>query len=234
MSCEPAKYLYYHKCYDTSCPDGSYLPAATTNAGVSQNICYDCDYSCETCEDYADECITCNTRDDFVDLTDGYITRCCETWQSLDPETKECVTYCPDGTMRDINAVCQLCDPNCKTCKDAVDTCTTCHPPMKLDLDFDECVAVCPDGTFANYDDRCEECDDECAKCEDESWHCTECSDGLHVLQGKFCIEQCDPGFVAISYVCEKCDPACAECETDHTTCTVCNEADMVVQDGTC
>ncbi|XP_022109511.1 scavenger receptor cysteine-rich type 1 protein M130-like isoform X2 [Acanthaster planci] len=104
----------------SDCSDGYFVFADGLRCGR-------CSFSCATCADSADNCLSCPS--------DRYLSR-----------DNQCVETCPQGFYGDSNKTCQPCSGNCLDCSGSADQCTSCA--SALYLQSGACVEACDSNMF--------------------------------------------------------------------------------------
>ena len=171
--------------------------------------CMLCLYPCTTCTSSID-CLTC-----------AYGVQ----YQS------RCLAGCPDSTYTN-GDVCDPCQGNCLSCKDAPTTCISCKDPYYLH--GDTCVVTCPLGSYSmQVTKQCVECPSSCSQCTNAT-HCTSCISGDTYLNPTTfaCIDFCPSGQYGSDATgqCESCQPKCLTCLHAADNCQSCSSAYLLVE----
>jgi hypothetical protein len=221
LTCDPAV-PDGSKCL--TCYQGTYLEAAT-------NKCLSCHWSCETCSDDTNVCLTCKKE-----LT-------------LQGDST-CLLQCAPGLYRDEGRnVCRICQKYCKTCDgpsskncltcvnldfelrpdgfcqrkcldtqyythDGLNECRDCHPSCgTCSGPFENQCLSCPESYFL-VENFCSPCNHWCQNCNGPTpFHCTNCGLG-HYLSNNFCKFDCGigSGTSLVTNRCFVCHPWCQTC----------------------
>ncbi|KAH8303711.1 hypothetical protein KR018_001969, partial [Drosophila ironensis] len=167
-------------------------------------ICWPCHDTCETCAGAGpDSCLTCAPAHlHVIDLA-------------------VCLQICPDGYFENTrNRTCIPCEPNCASCQDHPEFCTSCD--HHLVMHENKCYSACPLNTYETEDNKCALCHSTCATCNGPSEeHCITCRPSRYAWQNK-CLNSCPSGFFA-----DKKRLECMPCQEGCRTCTsngVCSE----------
>jgi proprotein convertase subtilisin/kexin type 5 len=111
-----------------------------------KRICKNCDLTCKTCIGTSTHCTSCDSPRFLHGPSNTCLTQCPDpTWG--DSSTKICVDGCPLSNQygdRNNFRICTLCTPNCHTCDNSANECTSCSAPYYLDANLKTCVASCP------------------------------------------------------------------------------------------
>nr|CAD7264540.1 unnamed protein product [Timema shepardi] len=159
-------------------------------------ICWPCHDSCDTCAGAGqDSCLTCAPA--HLRVTDLAV----------------CLQQCPEGYYEDSEEnLCVPCEPNCASCHDQPDYCSSCE--HHLVLYENRCYATCPVYTYETEDYRCSPCHTTCATCNGSSeTQCISCRTEHMSLDGA-CLESCPSGYYAHRRrrECIRCPQRCATC----------------------
>nr|CAD7424203.1 unnamed protein product [Timema monikensis] len=158
--------------------------------------CWPCHESCETCAGAGqDSCVTCAPA--HMRLSDLSV----------------CLQQCPEGYYENTEQKsCIPCQPNCGSCQDRPDHCTSCDHHLVL---YDnKCHAACPANTYETQDYGCEACHASCDQCSGPNeTHCVSCRAGRFSLNST-CVDACPDGYYADKKrkECLKCAPGCSLC----------------------
>ncbi|KAL4500217.1 hypothetical protein ABPG73_011325 [Tetrahymena malaccensis] len=188
------------KCINCRTDNGQFLN--------SDNICYDCDKSCKTCNGESNtSCLQC--IDDLYFLQE-------------DDNTKNKCKQCPSESyyIEPIDKKdCLKCDDSCLTCiPGQPKKCLKCKKGMTF-IEDGVCQ-VCPELGFFVKDDKCIKCDSSCKKCSSESaLNCTECHENNYFdLNDSNKCKQCETSncyFIQNNKNCQKCNDSCQTCKDD-------------------
>ncbi|RZF35824.1 hypothetical protein LSTR_LSTR006282 [Laodelphax striatellus] len=176
-------------------------PRSFANQG---GVCWPCHESCETCAGPGqDSCLTCAPA--HLRVTDLAV----------------CLQICPEGYFENTEqGTCIPCEPNCASCQDRPDHCTTCD--HHLVMFENKCYAACPMYTYETDDYRCIPCHSSCETCSagGES-QCITCRSGRFFLDGA-CHAVCPDGHYGDKKrrECMPCPRGCATCNS--ATCLGC------------
>ncbi|XP_017962667.1 furin-like protease 2 isoform X1 [Drosophila navojoa] len=162
-------------------------------------ICWPCHDSCETCAGAGpDSCLTCAPA--HLHVTDLAV----------------CLQVCPDGYFEDIkNKTCVPCEPNCASCQDRPEFCTSCD--HHLVMHENKCFSACPLNTYETDENKCAYCHPSCATCNEASENnCITCRPSRYAYQNK-CLNNCPEGFYADKkrLECLPCHEGCKTCSTN-------------------
>ncbi|KAI8035334.1 furin-like protease 2 isoform X2 [Drosophila gunungcola] len=167
-------------------------------------ICWPCHDTCETCAGAGpDSCLTCAPAHlHVIDLA-------------------VCLQFCPDGYFENSkNRTCIPCEPNCASCQDHPEYCTSCD--HHLVMYEHKCYSACPLDTYETEDNKCAFCHSTCATCNGPTdQNCITCRSSRYAWQNK-CLISCPDGFYA-----DKKRLECMPCQEGCKTCTsngVCSE----------
>ncbi|XP_016951901.1 furin-like protease 2 isoform X4 [Drosophila biarmipes] len=167
-------------------------------------ICWPCHDTCETCAGAGpDSCLTCAPAHlHVIDLA-------------------VCLQFCPDGYFENSrNRTCVPCEPNCASCQDHPEFCTSCD--HHLVMHENKCYSACPLDTYETEDNKCAFCHSTCATCNGPTdQNCITCRSSRYAWQNK-CLISCPDGFYA-----DKKRLECMPCQEGCKTCTsngVCSE----------
>lgn len=192
----------------SACPPRSYADA--------QGLCRPCHESCDTCTGPGqNNCLSCSP---------GHV-------RVVDLDF--CMQQCPDGYFEDYrDKTCTPCQPNCGSCQDRPDYCTSCDHHLLLYLN--QCLAACPANTFETDEYTCAGCHDTCETCSGgNSSQCITCRTGRYWSEGR-CAQECPAHHYAYlpHRECVQCPPGCSEC--NRTTCITCFDDWHVNSKGRC
>ncbi|XP_065170470.1 furin-like protease 2 isoform X2 [Atheta coriaria] len=192
----------------SSCPPRSYADA--------QGMCQPCHDSCDTCTGAGpNNCMTCSPG--HVRVVDLDI----------------CMQQCPEGYFEDFaDKTCTPCQPNCASCQDRPDHCTSCD--HHLLLYHNKCLASCLSNTYETDDYSCLPCHESCDTCSgSNSSQCISCTAGHYWNEGR-CVHECPAHHYADGRYreCIECPPGCSEC--NQTTCISCLDDWHVNSKGRC
>ncbi|KAL4436189.1 hypothetical protein ABPG74_018173 [Tetrahymena malaccensis] len=95
----PVNQYFYNKSCILPTQEGVYCQS-------NPNICYDCDANCKTCQNQANQCLSCQESQYLFE------SKCYDVQQDG--------TYC-------LNNVCYRCSQQCKECQNNSNFCTQCH-----------------------------------------------------------------------------------------------------------
>ncbi|XP_030564588.1 furin-like protease 2 isoform X4 [Drosophila novamexicana] len=168
-------------------------------------ICWPCHDSCETCAGAGpDSCLTCAPA--HLHVTDLAV----------------CLQVCPDGYFEDVkNRTCVPCEPNCASCQDRPEYCTSCD--HHLVMHENKCYSACPLNTFETEENKCTYCHSSCATCNGATENnCITCRPSRYAWQNK-CLNNCPDGFYADKkrLECLPCHEGCKSCSSNGI-CTEC------------
>lgn len=188
-------------------------PRSFPNQG---GVCWPCHESCETCAGAGqDSCLTCAPAHLLV--TDLAV----------------CLQQCPDGYYENYDQnTCVPCQPNCASCQERPDHCTSCD--HHLVLHDNKCYAACPTYTFETEDYGCSSCHASCETCNGSSeTQCITCRPGRYALSGT-CSNVCPDGYFADKKrrECLKCPVGCVTCNS--AVCLACTEGWALNKKGRC
>ncbi|XP_030379433.1 furin-like protease 2 isoform X2 [Scaptodrosophila lebanonensis] len=170
-------------------------------------ICWPCHDSCETCAGAGpDSCLTCAPAHlHVIDLA-------------------VCLQVCPDGYFENIkNRTCVPCEPNCASCQDHPEYCTSCD--HHLVMHENKCYSACPLNTYETEDNKCAHCHASCGTCKGPSEvDCITCRPSRYAYESK-CLNNCPDGFYADKkrLECLPCLDGCKSC-TSNGVCTDCRD----------
>lgn len=178
--------------------------------------CWPCHESCETCAGAGqDSCLTCAPA--HLRITDLAI----------------CLQQCPEGYYENAEQnTCVPCEPNCGSCQDRPDHCTSCD--HHLVLYRNKCYAACPVFTYEMEDYTCAPCHMSCETCNGSSEsQCLTCRPGRYELAGT-CLASCPDGYYADKKrrECVRCASGCASCSGN--ICLACKEGWSLNRKGKC
>ncbi|EDW00125.1 furin-like protease 2 isoform X2 [Drosophila grimshawi] len=167
--------------------------------------CWPCHDSCETCAGAGpDSCLTCAPA--HLHVTDLAV----------------CLQVCPDGYFEDIkNRTCVPCEPNCASCQDRPEYCTSCD--HHLVMHENKCYSACPLDTYETEENKCAYCHSSCATCNGATENnCITCRPSRYAWQNK-CLNNCPDGFYADKkrLECLPCHDGCKSCSSNGI-CTEC------------
>ncbi|XP_034490855.1 furin-like protease 2 isoform X1 [Drosophila innubila] len=168
-------------------------------------ICWPCHDSCETCAGAGpDSCLTCAPA--HLHVTDLAV----------------CLQVCPDGYFEDVkNRTCVPCEPNCASCQDRPEYCTSCD--HHLVMHENKCYSACPLDTYETEENKCAYCHSSCATCNGATENdCITCRPSRYALQNK-CLNNCPDGHYADKkrLECLPCHEGCKTC-ISNGICTEC------------
>ncbi|XP_017055608.1 furin-like protease 2 isoform X2 [Drosophila ficusphila] len=170
-------------------------------------ICWPCHDTCETCAGAGpDSCLTCAPAHlHVIDLA-------------------VCLQFCPDGYFENSrNRTCVPCEPNCASCQDHPEFCTSCD--HHLVMHENKCYSACPLDTYETEDNKCAFCHSTCATCNGPTdQDCITCRSSRYAWQNK-CLISCPDGFYADKkrLECMPCQEGCRTC-TSNGVCSECLE----------
>ena len=133
----PCQTCMNHPSFCTSCQIGmGYLQTSAADQGcvqscndgtfASNGVCQVCDFSCATCLGSATNCISCPNNQ--ILYQGGCWTTCpAILLQSTGTGSATCVNSCPDGFYKVSATACAPCSPQCTTCSNGPDNCTSCQ-----------------------------------------------------------------------------------------------------------
>ncbi|XP_063223097.1 furin-like protease 2 isoform X2 [Bacillus rossius redtenbacheri] len=178
--------------------------------------CRACHESCETCAGAGqDSCLTCAAG--HLRITDLAV----------------CLQQCPEGYFQVTDKdECVPCEPNCASCQERADRCTSCD--HHLVLFGGRCRAACPARTYETEDYSCQPCDASCETCTGAGAdRCVTCQAGHYAHDGS-CVPACPRGHYgdAKRRECVRCPPGCAEC--DGSACLGCTDGWALSKKGRC
>nr|XP_017011796.2 furin-like protease 2 isoform X3 [Drosophila takahashii] len=168
-------------------------------------ICWPCHDTCETCAGAGpDSCLTCAPAHlHVIDLA-------------------VCLQFCPDGYFENSrNRTCVPCEPNCASCQDHPEFCTSCD--HHLVMHENKCYSACPLDTYETEDNKCAFCHSTCATCNGPTdQNCITCRSSRYAWQNK-CLISCPDGFYADKkrLECMPCQEGCKTC-TSNGFCSEC------------
>ncbi|KAH8385207.1 hypothetical protein KR200_005715, partial [Drosophila serrata] len=171
-------------------------------------ICWPCHDTCETCAGAGpDSCLTCAPAHlHVIDLA-------------------VCLQVCPDGYFENTrNRTCVPCEPNCASCQDHPEYCTSCD--HHLVMHENKCYSACPLDTYETEDNKCAFCHSTCATCNGPTdQHCITCRPSRYAWQNK-CLNSCPDGFYADKkrLECMPCQDGCKTCTSNGGACSECLE----------
>lgn len=182
----------------------------------SQGLCKPCHESCDTCTDASQShCLSCSP---------GHV-------RVIDLDM--CMQQCPEGYYENYaEKICTPCQPNCASCQDRPDHCTSCD--RHLLLHQSQCLASCPSHTYETEDYMCAPCHESCETCTgSNSTQCITCSAGRYWHDGR-CTRDCPAHHYADTYQqeCIECHPGCSEC--NKTACISCLDDWQINSKGRC
>ncbi|CAG2064555.1 unnamed protein product, partial [Timema podura] len=197
--------------------------------------CWPCHESCETCAGAGqDSCVTCalgthaslrlirvpaavEVESMFVEMFAYPFTLLKHIRTPLFDGSSKYQHWVDQGNARGFVAdteqkSCIPCQPNCGSCQDRPDHCTSCDHHLVL---YDnKCHAACPANTYETQDYGCEACHASCDQCSGPNeTHCVSCRAGRFSLNGT-CVDACPDGYYADKKrkECLKCAPGCLLC----------------------
>ncbi|CAH1972311.1 unnamed protein product [Acanthoscelides obtectus] len=191
------------------CPPRSYAD--------SQGVCQACHEACETCTGPDQRsCLTCSP---------GHV-------RVIDLDI--CLQQCPEGYYESYaDKTCIPCQPNCASCQDRPDYCTSCDHHLLLYQN--KCLASCPQNSYETDDYSCAPCYETCLTCTGggNSSQCVSCPVGRFWHEGR-CVRDCPAHHFADRRhgECVECPPGCGEC--NRTTCLSCLDDWKVNSKGRC
>ncbi|XP_017145820.1 furin-like protease 2 isoform X2 [Drosophila miranda] len=168
-------------------------------------ICWPCHDSCETCAGAGpDSCLTCAPAHlHVIDLA-------------------VCLQVCPDGYFENSrNRTCAPCEPNCASCQDHPEYCTSCD--HHLVMHENKCYSACPLDTYETEDNKCAFCHSTCGTCNGPTdQNCITCRPGRYAWQNQ-CLNSCPDAFYADKkrLECMPCQEGCKTC-TSNGLCSEC------------
>ncbi|KPU75290.1 uncharacterized protein Dana_GF19273, isoform B [Drosophila ananassae] len=170
-------------------------------------ICWPCHDTCETCAGAGpDSCLTCAPA--YLHVIDLAV----------------CLQICPDGYFENSrNRTCIPCEPNCASCQDHPEFCTSCD--HHLVMHENKCYSACPLNAFETEDNKCALCHSSCATCNGPTeLDCITCRPSRYVWKNK-CLNSCPSGFFADKkrLECMPCQEGCRSC-TSNGICSECLE----------
>ncbi|KAL4456077.1 hypothetical protein ABPG74_014038 [Tetrahymena malaccensis] len=200
---------------------------------ADNNLCLECDPSCQACKLGPKFCISCKPGYDYI------------SYESSLPKSKykTCYKTCPPNQNTDQqNKICYSCSYACKTCSGPGDNqCLTCIDningfPLYKTSD-NKCLIQCPLNTYSDLATKsCLACDKSCSQCVGPApTDCTVCSDGyIYRAASKMCLIECPTGEYnqRVSNTCEKCMSLCYTC-VNANQCTSCPSPQYLSNDGT-
>ncbi|XP_062140559.1 furin-like protease 2 isoform X2 [Drosophila sulfurigaster albostrigata] len=162
-------------------------------------ICWPCHDSCETCAGAGpDSCLTCAPA--HLHVTDLAV----------------CVQNCPDGYFEDMkNRTCVPCEPNCASCQDRPEFCTSCD--HHLVMHENKCYSACPLDSYETEENKCAYCHSSCATCNGATENdCITCRPSRYAWQNK-CLNNCPEGHYADKkrLECLPCHEGCKSCSSN-------------------
>ncbi|XP_033150164.1 furin-like protease 2 isoform X1 [Drosophila busckii] len=168
-------------------------------------ICWPCHDSCETCAGAGpDSCLTCAPA--HLHVTDLAV----------------CLQVCPDGYFEDQkNRTCVPCEPNCASCQDHPEYCTSCD--HHLVMHENKCYSACPLNTYETEENKCAYCDASCASCNGATDRdCITCRSSRYAHERQ-CLNNCPAGYYADKkrLECLPCQDGCKSCSSNGI-CTEC------------
>ncbi|KAL4490890.1 hypothetical protein ABPG72_008626 [Tetrahymena utriculariae] len=189
-----------------TCIDGRYI--IRNNIGTDQELCGQCDYTCQTCNIAPNFCKSCDVKLNRIDHSDIDQTCPCDINSG----------YYEDKA----NQTCSKCHQTCKTCFGGqINNCYTC-PDLFI---FSKFKCVCQDGYYLDLNNfQCRQCNYQCQTCND-SQSCLSCPIDRQIqtdIKGfNECL--CIPGLYddQTSKECKRCQYSCQTC-SDFNTCTTC------------
>ena len=187
-------------CVNT-CPADNYADPGTLT-------CVQCPSVCLTCSS-ATFCMTCASPNLFYN--------------------DFCYGSCPPGTMT-LATSCLACLPECLTCINLADNCTSCttNGTYKAYLLGTVCFTLCPGGYYGTTNSSnftvCRPCNAVCQTCNGGgAGNCLLCN-VPYVKSGNTCATTCASGYGVTSndYLCVRCNNTCLMCAYLATNCTAC------------
>ncbi|EWS75403.1 transmembrane protein, putative (macronuclear) [Tetrahymena thermophila SB210] len=126
------------------------------------NICLNCDSSCQTCIYAATICTSCPIN--FY----------------LNTKSQKCQIKCDQPGFFIQQNNCMPCDSSCLTCKETPTNCTSCQPYQFLNVLQYTCSPKCPENGFYISGQRCMPCHPSCATCSGPlQTQCNSCQSNL-------------------------------------------------------
>ncbi|KAL4451057.1 hypothetical protein ABPG74_021379, partial [Tetrahymena malaccensis] len=206
-----------------TCIDGRYI--IRNYIGTDQELCGQCDYSCQTCINSPKYCTSCDLKLNRIDHSKIDQTCPCDINSGYYEDT--------------MNQACSKCHQTCKTCFGKQnDNCYTCRDLFT----FSNFKCICQDGYYLDPKTfECQKCNYQCQTCSD-SQNCLSCPIDRQIYQGIFFFDkyfqlsllnildvngfnqcQCIQGLYddQIFKKCKKCQYSCLTC-SDLNTCTSC------------
>ncbi|XP_041642714.1 proprotein convertase subtilisin/kexin type 5-like [Cheilinus undulatus] len=201
-SCYSGRFLTPKQTCMIRCPPGRFANKASSR-------CEECSEGCVTCQD------------------DKHCQRC---RSGLYLHNEMCVVDCPRGFPQD--GVCQLCEPQCESCRGNSSHCLSCGKQYFL-LDH-SCTPHCPEG-YHTSETECHRCPAHCRECNEDGL-CRKCAHYYFLHEDK-CVDDCPDGFFASEEQeeCMRCHADCASCDgPDIDDCDVCRNPKAVRYNGEC
>ncbi|KAK6644158.1 Furin-like protease 2 [Polyplax serrata] len=181
-----------------------------------EGVCWPCHESCETCAGPGqDSCLICAPA--HLRVTDLAV----------------CIQQCPDGYYENTEqGTCVPCQPNCASCVDRPDYCTSCDHHLVM---FDhKCYAACPTYSYETEDYNCAACHSSCETCNGSSeTQCITCRPGRFSYNGQ-CLTVCPVGHYADKKrkECLSCPKGCETCS--NSLCLSCEKDWSLNKKGKC
>lgn len=237
----PCKTCMNHPSYCTSCETGKgYLQTSavdqscvqTCNDGTfaSNGVCQVCDFKCATCLGSATNCISCPANQI---LYQGGCWATCPAilLQSTGTGSATCVDNCPDGFYKVSSTACAPCSPQCTTCSNGPNNCTSC---LQGSVSTNgTCTVTCGENQFS-FQGVCVACSESCYGCSIFPTNCNTCAAG-YVRSGSICQKGCQTAqfFDTNQQICVDCPSNCASCSA-HNYCTSCVNTAITPRGGVC
>ncbi|KFU86504.1 Extracellular matrix protein FRAS1, partial [Chaetura pelagica] len=145
---------------------------------------------------------------------------------------------CPLGSLAaeapgDCCPLCQPveCHPDCLTCSQASDHCTTCRDARRK-LQSGRCVETCASG-FYQDGGTCLACNETCSACTN-GFECSSCQTSLLMKNGE-CVTSCGKGYFQDQLLCTACHESCSSCwGAAENNCLSCKDPSHVLKAGLC
>lgn len=184
----------------TSCPNTTFLDAATS-------LCTNCASSCLTCLGSASLCTSCANSSSYL-------------------SNSTCVTYCPLNSLADYTTMaCYACLSPCLSCSISANNCTSCISGFYYLASQNACLTSCPAliyvadplGSFT-----CIACTSNCSTCSLLPSNCTTCG-SIYSFFNNTCNTACPLGMYNKSNLCNPCINNCLTCASDFICLTCLN-----------
>jgi len=203
-----------NKCLNST-PEGYFF--SSTNKKYEK-----CDISCKTCETSSNNCILCNTINNYY---------------PLENERNTCKNSAPSGYYFNIDLnIFKFCDTSCLTCEGSPTNCITCSLNYYyLEDKPNTCKKNPVNGYYLNNTKKIYMfCDKSCNTCFDTEKKCSLCSDNYYPLSTD--INDCrnndnfPQGYFLTNSSTDNttkyfpCDKSCFSCINKNNSCTVCSE----------